>query len=80
MLGVLARDLDEGDKRALEIRLTQRGIALTKDTLHVVTKTHTYQAEKLGTVLLDELELNLRHALVKLELAYLPESRVDLEQ
>lgn len=76
--GYVARDIDGGDKRAKEIRLTQRGMALATDSLEVVNQVRSYYANKIGTQQLEELEQSLRGALHKLQLDYLPESWVDL--
>ena len=76
-MGYLARDVDGEDKRAKEIRLTQRGIDLATDSLAVVDEVRSYYAEKIGPVQLDALELTLREAMCKLRLEYLPESWAD---
>jgi DNA-binding MarR family transcriptional regulator len=76
-MGYVARDIDSGDKRAKEIRLTQRGVALAVDSLEVVDKVRSYYESKIGAHALDELEANLRHAVRNLQLEYLPESWVD---
>jgi DNA-binding MarR family transcriptional regulator len=76
-MGYVARDIDEGDKRAKEIRLTQRGIDLTTDSLAVVSEVRAYYGEKIGAAQLDNLEASLRDAVCKLQLQYLPESWVD---
>jgi DNA-binding MarR family transcriptional regulator len=76
-MGYVARDIDRGDKRAKEIRLTQRGVALAADSLEIVNQVRSYYANKIGTQQLDELEQSLRDAVRKLQLEYLPESWVD---
>lgn len=76
-MGYVARDIDSGDKRAKEIRLTQRGVALAMDTLEVVDQVRSYYGHKIGSQLLDELEANLRQAVRQLQLDYLPESWAD---
>lgn len=76
-MGYVARDIDSGDKRAKEIRLTQRGVSLALDSLEVVGEVRSYYELKIGTQLLDDLEANLRHAVRNLQLEYLPESWVD---
>jgi len=73
-MGYVARDIDGGDKRAKEIRLTQRGVALAADSLEVVNQVRSYYASKIGEQQLDELEARLRDAVHKLQLEYLPES------
>jgi DNA-binding MarR family transcriptional regulator len=76
-MGYVARDIDDGDKRAKEIRLTQRGVALAADSLEVVDQVRSHYALKIGAGQLNELEANLRHAVQKLQLDYLPASWAD---
>jgi DNA-binding MarR family transcriptional regulator len=76
-MGYVTRDIDGGDKRAKEIRLTQRGVSLVVDSLEVVDQVRSYYELKIGSQSLDELEANLRHAVRKLQLEYLPESWAD---
>jgi DNA-binding MarR family transcriptional regulator len=76
-MGYVARDIDGGDKRAKEIRLTQRGVALAVDSLEVVSQVRSCYANKIGARQLDALELSLRDAVRKLRLEYLPESWID---
>ena len=73
-MGYVARDVDSGDKRAKEIRLTERGIQLATDNLAVVTEVREYYAQKIGTAELEQLESSLRRAVRKLELDYLPDA------
>jgi DNA-binding MarR family transcriptional regulator len=77
-MGYVARDVDSDDKRAKEIRLTERGIELVTDSLAVVDEVRGHYATKLGGMQeLEKLEASLRDAVRKLELDYLPESWVD---
>jgi DNA-binding MarR family transcriptional regulator len=76
-MGYVARDIDGSDKRAKEIRLTRRGIDLATDSLAVVDEVRAYYADKIGPALLDSLEGELREALRKLHLDYLPDAWVD---
>ena len=76
-MGYVARDIDDGDKRAKEIRLTPRGVALATDSLAVVNQVRSYYANKIGSPQLDDLEVRLRDAVRKLHLDYLPDSWVD---
>lgn len=76
-MGYVARDVDSGDKRAKEIRLTQRGVELAMDSLEVVEEVRSYYAEKIGAQQLTTLENSLRDAVRKLDLDYLPESWLD---
>ncbi|HEY6131021.1 MAG TPA: MarR family transcriptional regulator [Halioglobus sp.] len=76
-MGYVARDIDDGDKRAKEIRLTPRGMALATDSLEVVNQVRSYYANKIGSPQLDDLEVRLRDAVRKLHLDYLPDSWVD---
>ena len=73
-LGYIARDVDSGDKRAKEIRLTPRGVELVSQSLAVVEEVRASYAEKIGQGELEELESRLRDAVGKLDLDYLPES------
>ena len=73
-LGYISRDVDSSDKRARAIRLTQRGIHLSEDSLAVVAELRAQYAKKIGSARLDELEQRLRDAVGRLELEYLPES------
>jgi DNA-binding MarR family transcriptional regulator len=76
-MGYVARDIDSGDKRAKEIRLTLLGGSLAADSLEVIDQIRSYYEHKIGSQSLDELEANLRHAVRKLQLDYLPEYWVD---
>lgn len=76
-MGYVARDIDSGDKRAKEIKLTERGIALAADSLEVVAEVQARYAEKIGAERLAQLESDLRNAVRRLELDYLPESWAD---
>jgi DNA-binding MarR family transcriptional regulator len=76
-MGYVARDIDGGDKRAKEIRLTQQGVALAEDSLEVFSQVRSYYAHKIGARQLDALEDGLRDAVRKLQLEYLPESWID---
>lgn len=73
-MGYVARDVDSGDKRAKEIRLTERGIQLAADSLEVIAEVRSHYAAKVGTAELEQLEWRLRDAVRKLDLDYLPES------
>ena len=73
-MGYVVRDIDDGDKRAKEIRLTERGMALASDSLEVVDQVRSYYEVKIGAAQLDELEANLRNAVRKLQLEYLPKA------
>lgn len=73
-MGYVARDVDSGDKRAKEIRLTDRGVQLAADNLEVIDEVRRQYAEKIGDEDLAQLEQSLRDAVGKLELDYLPNS------
>jgi DNA-binding MarR family transcriptional regulator len=73
----VARDIDDGDRRAKEIRLTPRGVALAADSLEVINQVRSHYANKIGPLQLDNLEQSLRDAVRKLQLEYLPESWVE---
>lgn len=76
-MGYVARDVDDSDRRAREIRLTQKGIHLAETCLEVVDEIHADYARKVGTRRLAELEERLREVVGLLELEYLPESWQD---
>lgn len=75
-LGYIERAIDQNDKRAKEIRLTKKGVQLVKDSMQVVEEVRNYYAELIGPQELDQLEANLRDAMQKIDLEYLPESWV----
>ena len=79
-MGYVARDVDSEDKRAKEIRLTERGVQLAIDSLEVVDEVRLHYADKIGSLELEKLETSLREAVRKLELDYLPEYWVDPQQ
>jgi DNA-binding MarR family transcriptional regulator len=68
------RDIDSGDKRAKEIKLTDRGVKLAQDCLEVLTEVEALYATKVGADELRALETQLRSVVDKLSLDYLPES------
>ena len=76
-MGYVLRDVDGADKRAKEIRLTELGIRLAKDSLEVVDEVYAHYAEKIGVERLVEVEEKLREAVRLLDLEYLPESWAD---
>ena len=76
-IGYVARDVDGGDKRAKEMRLTVKGLALVKDSMNAVEEIRLDYAQRIGSEELDELETALRIAVHKLKLDYLPESWVN---
>ncbi|MFV8817216.1 MarR family winged helix-turn-helix transcriptional regulator [Haliea sp. E17] len=76
-MGYVDRAIDSEDKRAKEIRFTARGLQLVADALEVVDEVRDYYASKIGVRRLAELENNLRDAVARLDLDYLPESWAD---
>ena len=72
-MGYVARDIDDSDKRAKVIRLTDRGTALAAANLEAVSEIRQYYAERIGVQELAILEANLRYAVGKLQLDYLPQ-------
>ena len=76
-LGYIARDIDAGDKRAREIRLTDRGVRLAQNCMEVVDEIRRDYSSRVGAQELAELEERLREAVRKLDLDYLPESWTD---
>ncbi len=79
-MGYVARDVDSGDKRAKEIRLTERGMALAADNLEVIREVRGQYAERIGEEELEQLETLLRQAVARLELDYLPETWLEQPQ
>lgn len=76
-IGYVARDVDTEDKRAREIRLTDKGVKLVADSLEVVDDVKAHYQEKIGARELEDLEQRVRSAVRKLDLDYLPESWAD---
>lgn len=76
-LGYISRDIDSGDKRAKEIRLTARGVQLAEDSMAAYAEVRDYYKARIGEDALLHLEDCLRGAVQKLELHYLPESWAD---
>jgi len=76
-MGYITRGVDDSDKRAREIRLTEFGIKLAADSLAAVDEARSHYEDKIGAVELQALEDSLRKAMDKLQLDYLPESWVD---
>ena len=76
-MGYVVRAVDSQDRRAREIMLTEKGVQLARDSLDIVDDVHAYYLEKIGAEDLGELEAQLRSAVKKLELEYLPESWAD---
>ena len=73
-MGYVARDVDSRDKRAKEIRLTERGMQVAAESVEAVAAVRRRYAEKIGEAELAQLEANLRDAVRKLDLDYLPEA------
>ena len=73
-MGYVTRAVDDNDRRAKEIRLTELGIKLAADSLAAVDQTRLHYEDKIGAEELALLEEQLRLAMQKLELEYLPES------
>ena len=73
-LGYVTREVDREDKRAKEIRLTERGAALAADNVAVASEVRAYYADLIGTRLLEDLEGSLRQAVDKLRLHNMPEA------
>ena len=74
--GYIERGVDKKDKRAKEIRLTQKGVDMVGVSMEVVDEVRQYYSQKIGAKELDHLEYTLREAVNKLDLEYLPESWV----
>lgn len=73
-MGYITRAIDKTDKRAKEIIMTDRGIALSKASLAAAEKVHSYYEEKIGREDLAQLESNLREAMRRIDLSYLPDA------
>ena len=73
-MGYVARNVDSKDKRAKEITLTELGVKLAQDSLAVYDEVHAFYVAKVGESELAALEAQLRRAVGKLALEYLPES------
>ncbi|MEM9256602.1 MAG: MarR family transcriptional regulator [Pseudomonadota bacterium] len=71
-LGYVTRGVDRGDKRARDVRLTERGYVLLEESLSSVEQVRGYYASKMGRLHLEELEARLQEAVLKLELDYRP--------
>ena len=76
-LGYIERCIDQSDKRAKEIRLTKTGVDLVNGSMDAVDEVRQYYAQRIGEKKLDQLESDLRNAVHKIELDYLPESWVE---
>ncbi|MGB1140403.1 MAG: MarR family winged helix-turn-helix transcriptional regulator [Halioglobus sp.] len=73
-MGYVARDVDSSDKRARAIRLTEAGTELALAAVSATDAVRAQYAAKVGELELAELESNLRRALGRLDLDYLPDS------
>ena len=76
-MGYIQRGVDDADKRAKEIRLTDKGVQLVADSLVAVQEVKEHYAEKVGIDDLNRLEDGLRDVVRRLDLEYLPESWTD---
>ena len=70
----IERAVDGSDKRAREIRLTERGVQLVHDSLQAVDEVHSYYQEIIGEEALADIEYRLRQAVGRLQLDYLPDT------
>ena len=75
-MGYIERGVDQKDKRAKEIRLTEKGVDMVEISMEVADEVRQYYSEMIGAKELDHLEDTLREAVNKLDLEYLPESWV----
>jgi DNA-binding MarR family transcriptional regulator len=73
-MGYIERAVDGADKRAREIRLTERGVQLVRDSQQALEEVHYYYQQKVGAEALAEMESQLRRAVGRLQLDYLPDS------
>lgn len=77
-LDYIKRDIDDKDKRAREVRLTERGMVLAQDSLEIFNQTRENYANKIGVQQLEDLEHNLRSAVRQLHLHNMPTTWADL--
>jgi DNA-binding MarR family transcriptional regulator len=70
----IERAVDGSDKRAREIRLTERGVQLVHDSLQAVDEVHAYYQQKIGEEALADIEYRLRQAVGRLQLDCLPDT------
>tara|TARA_R110002110_G_C13469795_1_gene720104 strand:- start:10088 stop:10594 length:507 start_codon:yes stop_codon:yes gene_type:complete len=76
-MGYISRAVDAVDKRARDIKLTDKGVELAIASLQVLEEVRAHYAQKIGDAELSALEKSLRDSVNKLELDYLPESWVE---
>ncbi|MEM6582430.1 MAG: MarR family transcriptional regulator [Pseudomonadota bacterium] len=79
-LGYLQRAIDQRDRRAKAISLTEKGQILVRDAIECIEDTRREYASKIGMHELQELERCLRDAASKLDLSYLPELWAETER
>ncbi|MEP4484724.1 MAG: MarR family transcriptional regulator [Halioglobus sp.] len=75
--GYIVRSVDTHDKRAKAIELTDKGEAMAQFALRIQAQVRQEYAIKIGVEELDALEQQLRTALGKLRLNYLPETWIE---
>ncbi len=73
-LGYIRRDIDSSDRRAKAIRLTDRGLDLVATALQVTAEVRAEYAKKIGQEELDTLEDDLRRAVHRLQLEFMPDT------
>lgn len=73
-LGYLERAVDGSDRRAREIRLTERGISLVRDSLQAIQEVQAYYRHKAGAENLEALETQLRGVISSLQFQNLPDT------
>lgn len=73
-VGYVKRHVDESDKRAKIIELTELGKTLVVDSMEIVDEVIAEYTESLGAEGIQELENVLRKSVKKLDLRYLTES------
>ena len=73
-MGYIERAVDGSDKRAREIRLTERGVQLVRDTQQALEEVQSHYQQKIGQESLTEIETGLRQAVGRLQLDYLPDT------
>lgn len=73
-VGYVKRHVDESDKRAKIIELTEMGVTLVNDSMEIVDEIIAEYTAAMGQNGIDELELTLRKSVSALNLNFLAES------
>lgn len=76
-LGYVARDIDDVDRRAKVIRLTERGVDFIRSCMEVTERVRADYATLIGAEQLAQLEVLMQDSMRKINLTYLPEHWLD---